>query len=412
MPNQERRVPGISIVCVFNDLEMRQDCLDRSIAAYTGDVGVDYIPVDNRQQEFTSAGAALNHGAASARYDVVVFVHQDVYLHSIDRIATVATALEGGQWGLLGASGVSWDGKWHLKGRMRDRVVLVGEDVHEPVEVQSLDEVLFLVRRERVLTHPLSTDPDLAWHAYAVEYGLRMIHLGLKVGAANLAITHNSRSVNLDRLDVAHRRIHLMYPDLLPVATTCGLIGHRSSRWRARSLVRAHGWRFTWLVRSMQAVRARRTLENVPIVLSDIRTDVDLLSFHENAPLTVINLDTYGGFAVYAGEPVRLLRSNAPVVFRAAASLEQLLDVAGALLPNQSVLLADLDLDALSPFVDRLTDRTEWLLGVQDGTAWLLGGPVLRNPPPEWTVRKAIPLGDRRWRRVKGPLDSAAEATS
>jgi hypothetical protein len=69
---------GISIVCVYNDPEVREQCLDRSIDAYAGRLEIDYIAVDNTGHDYSTAGAALNHGAEMARYDVVVFVHQDV----------------------------------------------------------------------------------------------------------------------------------------------------------------------------------------------------------------------------------------------------------------------------------------------------------------------------------------------
>ena len=172
--------PGISIVCVYNDPDVRRECLDRSIAAYAGGLEVDYIPVDNTKYAFSSAGAALNYGARQARHDLVVFVHQDVYLHSLERMTTAAAAFSEGAWGLLGASGVTAQGK--SVGRLRDRIQLIGSSAPTPVDVDSVDEVLFMVPRELVLRHPLTADPDLAWHAYAVEYGLRLRQLGKRVG--------------------------------------------------------------------------------------------------------------------------------------------------------------------------------------------------------------------------------------
>ena len=56
---------------------------------------------------------------------------------------------------------------------MRDRVVMIGEQAYA-TDVDSVDEVLFMIERKRALAEPLSEDPDLAWHAYAVEYGARV----------------------------------------------------------------------------------------------------------------------------------------------------------------------------------------------------------------------------------------------
>jgi hypothetical protein len=68
---------SVSIVCVYNDPAVRRECLDRSVNAYGRHApGVEYLPVDNVDGRYRSAGAALNHGASLAGNDVVVFVHQ------------------------------------------------------------------------------------------------------------------------------------------------------------------------------------------------------------------------------------------------------------------------------------------------------------------------------------------------
>lgn len=397
MGNEVKQVSGVSVICVFNDAVVRQECLDRSLAAYSGEVDVDYIPIDNTRHAFASAGAALNHGAGLARHDIVVFAHQDVYLHSIDRIAAVALELDGDRWGLLGANGFDRNGK--SVGRMRDRVLVIGSVAKTPVEVDSVDEVIFMVRRERILARPLTEEPDLAWHAYAVEYGLQMRQLGFGVGAVDLAVTHNSLTINLQRLDVAHRKVATMHPDQVPVRTTCGTAGPRSSSWKLAPVIRDHRWRGRWLARSFQAYRAGQRL-HTPVVLGDIRTDVDLFASSDEAtPLTVINLDRENGFRPYAAEPVRLTRAGAPVVFRVAASIDEVLATIEALPSSQSVLVTNLSMDDLQGLDGRLPGEVDWMLGLQDETTWLVGGPVLRDLPAEWSEPKAVPLGGGRSRR-------------
>ncbi len=393
------RLPGISVVCVFNDPKVREECLDRSIAANSGAVDVDYVPVDNTGHAFSTAGAALNHGASLARHDVVVFAHQDVYLHSVDRLAAVAAHLAGEQWGVLGANGFSRGAE--SVGMIRDRVQLIGSDEVVPREVDSLDEVLFMVRRDRVLSHPLTEDPDLAWHAYAVEYGLRMRRLGLGVGAANLAVTHNSLTINLARLDVAHRRVAALYPERLPVQTTCGEVGERSSTWKDAPVIRDHRWRLRWLRSSKRAMAARQVLD-VPVVLGDIRMDVDDLN--TGGRLNVVNLDRVGGFVGDAPGAIQLTRRDTDVVFWAAATVEEVLEVAASLAPSESVLLADLSAGDLPALTGRLPEGFDWLLGLHDDTTWLLGGPAARDLPDQWFEPRAVPLGpDRRERRRSRP---------
>ena len=98
------RVP-VSVVCVFNDAHVRERCLDRSIDLLRVEApDVDYIPVDNVHGQFASAGRALNEGARQARHEVVVFAHQDVFLHSLVALERAAALLvTDARLGMLGA---------------------------------------------------------------------------------------------------------------------------------------------------------------------------------------------------------------------------------------------------------------------------------------------------------------------
>ena len=99
---------SLSIICVFNDASVREQCLDRSIERHRSEVDdLDYVLIDNRDGSFPSAGAAFNAAASRARHDHLVFVHQDVVLHSLtalERAAASAGADHG--IGLMGAFGV------------------------------------------------------------------------------------------------------------------------------------------------------------------------------------------------------------------------------------------------------------------------------------------------------------------
>lgn len=381
------RISGISIVCVFNNVAVRQGCLDRSIDAYDGPIAVEYLPVDNTAHAFPSAGAALNHGARLAQHDVVAFVHQDVYIHAFDRIAGVATALLDNAWGVLGANGVTHDGE--IVGRLRDRIELVGNDSPHPTEVDSLDEVMFMVRRDVVLQYPLTEDPDLAWHAYAVEYGLRLRSKGLRVGAVNLAITHNSLSINLSRLDVAHRRVAHLYPGNLPLHTTCGRIDKGESKLRSIGVLRQHGWRIRWLRESRFAHEVYRRL-SVRVVLADICYDVDLLDAPAGTPIYLFNFDGDGGFAEYETDTLRLTRRDRPIICYASKTFENLISRLNDLPASASWILTGIQLDDLYRLHDR-PDLNSCIAGVQGTAIWLVGGPIARDLPARWSGPRAVP---------------------
>jgi hypothetical protein len=379
---------GLTIACVFNDPVVRRHCLDRSLEAYDGPVEVELLPVDNTGHAYASAGAALNHAVRQASHEVVVMVHQDVYLHDVDRLAACSRALEDDRWGVLGANGVTADRT--SVGRLRDRVILIGQTAPAPVPVDTLDEVLVMARREDLLREPLSEEPELAWHAYAVEYALRVRASGRLAGAVDTAITHNSMSTNLARLDDAHRHVGDLYPKLVPIRTTCGTVDPRARDWRRIPLLRDHGWRRRWLLQSRTAARVRADL-GVPVVLADIAHEVDLLDFSVADPLRLVNVDRAGGFAARAGASVVLERDGRPVVMTAVAP-EHLGAVLSALDPRQPVLVTGLephDLAGLRP----LLDGGDWLAGVQWDEAWLVSGPSARHRPAAWTRPRAVPLG-------------------
>jgi hypothetical protein len=378
----------LSIACVYNDPEVRRHCLDRSLDAATGGVEFEYLPIDNTEQQFSSAGAALNHAVRLATHDVVVFVHQDVFFHDLQRLETAASALSDPAWGVLGSCGVSATGE--LAGRLRDRVILIGRSAPTPVPVQTLDEVLFMARRDDLLREPLSEDPQLAWHAYAVEYALRMRAAGRQVGAVDTAITHNSITVNLARLDDAHRHVGTLYPQERPIRTTCGTVTAPKRQWRALRMLREHPRGRTWLRQSLSATRVRAALD-VRVVIADIAYEVDLVDYSEQAPLHVVNIDRDGAFAPDAGATVCLERRGRPVVMSSVvrADLEQAL---GEIDEGDNVLVTGLthaDLGDLSSFV---AGRPS-LAGVQWSEVWLLGGPGAVQPPEVWSRPGAVPLG-------------------
>jgi Glycosyltransferase like family len=389
-----RRVP-VSIVTVFNDLEMRRACLDRSIEAHRHEApDVEYLPIDNSSGAFATAGAALNHGAAQARHDYVVFVHQDVYLHSLAALEEAAGVLADDDGiGLLGAIGVTSAGRFF--GRVRDRVMLLGDPTARPLTVDSVDEVLFVISRRTLEREPLADVPDLAWHAYAVEYGLRLGPKGLRVCAVDMPLTHNSLTVNLDRLDVAYGAIAAMYPDAMPIITPGGRVGG-TPRVRDRiSVLGAHRWRYRWLRESRDAHAGRRSAGGSPCVLSDIRLDVDdVIAGAPDRPVTAISVDHHPVFADERPGPLTLPRAGRPIMVTSRPVGEVAEAVAG--LPSGTpVLLTNLTLDDVGRLAPQLPSQQR-VLGYRTSIGyWMLLGVPGMVLPAAWRSPQATPLGMR-----------------
>jgi hypothetical protein len=395
MPGLPARREPVSIVTVFNDLEMRRACLDRSIDAHRHEApSVEYLPIDNGAGAFATAGAALNHGAGQAKHDYVVFVHQDVYLHSLAALEEAAGMLADDEGiGLLGAIGVTAENRFF--GRVRDRVILLGDPTGRPVPVDSVDEVLFVIPRRRLEQEPLADLPELAWHAYAVEYGLRLRAKGMQVCAVDMPLTHNSLTVNLERLDVAYAAIAEMYPDAMPVITPGGRVGGAPRPRDRVKVLGAHRWRYRWLRESRDAHAGKRAAGGSPCVLGDIRLDVDdLLAGVPDKPLAVISVDHRPVFADDRPGPLTLPRSGRPIMVTSRPPAEVAEAVAG-LPAGTPVLLTNLGLDDVRRLASQLPSERR-VLGFRTSIGyWMLLGVPGMVLPDAWRSPQATPLAMR-----------------
>ena len=175
----------------------------------------------------------------------------------------------------MGAVGVTSDGRFF--GRVRDRVFLLGDPASQPTPVDCVDEALFIIPRRLLEREPLTEHQDFAWHAYAVEYGLRARAAGLRVCAVDIPSTHNSLTVNLDQLDVAYAALVENHPEASPVMTPQGIVGGKPRLRHRTGVLSAHRWRYRWLRESCDARAGSRAIGGTPCVLADIRMDVDYL---------------------------------------------------------------------------------------------------------------------------------------
>lgn len=385
------RRASLSIVTVWNDESVRRGCLDQSIEDLRRTLpGLEYLPVDNRGQRYPTAGAALNEGVRVATQDVVAFVQQDIYLHSLVHLAAAAALLEDPGVGLVGAVGVGTDGR--LRGRIRDRVVLVGTSAAEPVRVDSLDEVLFLARRRDLVQDPLSQDPALAWHAYGVEYGLRQRAQGREVVATDIPLTHNSLSTNLARLDEAHAAVAAMHPGQTPVRTTCGTIRSSSSRGSlpppASGPWAAHRWRYRWAKASWAVRAAGRAAHSDRLVLGDLRRDVDRIAAHaDGSGLRIHNVTPPGRSLPEDPAGTRLRRASYDVWFSSGP-----LDRCPSLVEtDRTCLVTNLSTPDLVG-LRHILAAVPHVVGYQEDIGpWVLTGPVAEHAHQVWGGPRSRP---------------------
>jgi len=375
----------ISIVCVYNDLAVRQECLDRTVHKYINsrdsDTVIEYIPVNNIHGTYPSAGSALNYGASIAKNDIIVFVHQDVLLHSVEAVIEAADHMEQENFGVLGAIGVQSRGR--IVGSIRDRSVLLGDPVTQPTDVDSVDELLFMVPRSLIIREPLAESPDLAWHAYAVEYGLRVRRRGLRVGVAHIPVTHNSLTSNLARLDVAHAAVAAQYRDMLPVHTTCGILAKRTIKGPRHAWLASQRSRYRWLTNSLSISEVYRHT-TTPVIFADVRFAVDEIAGKSPGRKLYILNHTRGGRFTDGNDEFMELKRRGNVIAATAQEVNELREVLDRR-PSGSWLLITNMTSRDVRAVDSGFVRENRVIGFHPSIGcWMILGAELSDLPTGW----------------------------
>jgi hypothetical protein len=218
---------------------------------------------------------------------------------------------------------------------------------------------------------------------------------GKRVTAGAIPVTHNSMSLNVDRLGVAHRAVAAMYPSSLPIRTTCGVI---TSAEPLTPALKSQRWRYRWLKESLVAHMARGAVGGGAVVLSDIRQDVDEAIAGTTGALEVVNRD----HAQEGDDPLRprveFLRGDQPVHVTSMA-MGELTQRLAAWNAEQPVLITNLSVSDLRALRALLPSRRR-LVGYHENIGcWvLLGEPAMRVTQEPWNSRRAKPFGMARAR--------------
>jgi hypothetical protein len=176
------------------------------------------------QTGYHSAAAAYNAGIAKATSDVLVLVHQDVYLPAgwIAKVqgALASLARKDPQWAVAGVwggkSGGNFTGHLYCAGLMR----VLGKPSEDVREVTSLDEVLLILRK----SSGVCFDERLrGFHMYGTDICLEAKARGLKSYAISAFCVHNTNGYRLLPLDFWKSYLFLRrkWRSELPIATSC-----------------------------------------------------------------------------------------------------------------------------------------------------------------------------------------------
>lgn len=191
----------ISIICCYNNeekLTYLTDSLDEQ------DISCERILVDNSKNRFSSAAAALNYGASKASGSLLFFVHQDIRFtapHALRELAEKAEVLSDRDIG--GIAGAVFEDRYK---KTITNMTYSPEEKHyrgvfkgDYVLTESVDECLFIMRKEAWEAHHFDEEICDHWHFYAVEQCLYFRKEGGKIYTFDCQVNHLSETGTLDK---------------------------------------------------------------------------------------------------------------------------------------------------------------------------------------------------------------------
>ncbi len=253
-PDPAMEVPLTFVACVNDEAQLDSNLLHSPCLRAPGPHQVLLF------RGCATAAEGLNAGIAQAVNDLVVLVHQDVYLPEGWPARLFEQWQEaqrqGGRVGVAGVFGIDsaspTDGR---RGRVIDRDYLLATGDALPSDMDVIDELVMVVPRDT----PLRFDPSLGWHLYGTDLCLSAGQRGLRVVVLDALCYHNS----LTSLQVppdyqlSEDVIARKWPDLLPIRTLCSVIGSDSTD---RRLAELEG-QLDETLRQLDVLRSERKLE-------------------------------------------------------------------------------------------------------------------------------------------------------
>jgi hypothetical protein len=202
-----------SVVAAVNDEQILNSCLLRSPDI---ELAADII----LQKGYASAAEAYNAGIRKSKGEIVLLVHQDVYLPAawIDHVrrAIGSISARDPNWGVVGVYGVKDDGG-HA-GYVYDYRTL-GEQFEGGIEVAVLDELLLILRHSSGLLFDESLP---GFHMYGADICLEARRRGMKSYAVSAFCIHNSPESKMPlEFWKAYLFMRRKWKSQLPIKTTC-----------------------------------------------------------------------------------------------------------------------------------------------------------------------------------------------
>jgi hypothetical protein len=228
----------ISVICVYNDLHLYNNFIKSSLEKQT--VKYELIALDNTNNKFKSAAEALNYGAGQASGKYFMFVHQDIKFNTESWLEGAEKLLDNLE--KMGVAGVAGIGNKYLRivSNIKHGVPPRNAGnikINNIEQVQTLDECLFIVKKEVYKKYYFDEKICNGWHLYAVDMCLTLQKQGYKNIVLPLEVYHLSVGQKICKVKkiFIFRRLPKEYYDCLKnvikkhkdsygfIYTTCGL---------------------------------------------------------------------------------------------------------------------------------------------------------------------------------------------
>lgn len=192
----------LSVLTIVN----RQEIFEGFRESLQAQEEIDYelLPIVNLNGEYDSARKAYNEAALKAEGTYLLFSHPDIRFLKPEALKELMEQAEKiRDFGVIGVAGAKEKAGNSGKGEILAGIVhgsnqdyFGTRQIRKPEEVQTVDECLFLVKKDDFTEHPFQEKPG--WHLYAVEYCLDALLNGQKNYVVPADVWHMSDGKSLN----------------------------------------------------------------------------------------------------------------------------------------------------------------------------------------------------------------------
>lgn len=228
------RQERFTIVAAANDMDVLQNNLFLS-----PDIKNDGIYQLIIKRNYQAAALAYNEAIEEAKNEIILFAHQDIYFPET-WFSSLRTSLfyfekEKISWGVLGCFGSRPGGPGGIGQVYTTGMGIHGRDINKPEPVQTVDEIVLVIRK----SSGLHFDPSLPYfHLYGADICMSAREKGMMSYAIPAFCIHNTNQIlNLPKeFYECYRHVKRRWGKYLPIYTSCMRISRFDGELRLKRI--------------------------------------------------------------------------------------------------------------------------------------------------------------------------------